>query len=703
MIFYEKDWLSYPEAIVDYQTSNESFLAICKTFHEMGVRNALFPLALMNPLLQGVDPFSDSLTDEQKAFIAIEVATNPWYYLREVAMLPSGGSDGIRIMANRAIIAQFWTYLQNIDVFTIQPRQTGKSVGMDLITILDTYFMSYNIDSVVMSKDRELIAKNVARLKKIRDLLPAYLLERSRKDKDIDSFLNYTALKNTVAFIPAQNDPVSAENAGRGFTTTKLKVDEFAHIKYVHKMLPAAAAGMNTAIDNARRAGVSYGRFFACTAGDLTLEHARYAYDTMQSGCPWTEQFYDLRDEKELREVIWKNTGLPNPLVTMQFTHRMLGISDEKMWENINAVKATDDEINKDFFLRWSKGGIGSIVDDRILADINSSVIHPKYVEMTEAGYVMKWYLEKQEIHAYMRDNQLVMGIDTSEQIGRDSTAFVMIDTKTLRVIATMSVGDANIINTTNFLANFLLKYPNVTAIIEKKSTGQTFTDTALIAMRLEGINPFKRFYNLIVDDRAKYQNEWAKLRRNQYLDPEEHRRLFGFTTTGKTREFLFSKILPDATERARHVIYDDSLSTQLSGLKVTRDGRIDHGSRGHDDVVIAWLLANWFIQYGRNLEYYGIDTRRIMMGVSKEGRQMTDEDMSHHLYLEEVKEQAEEILSQLKAHPHPTIADRLKLRLERFNDVLSKNGLTPMSLEGVIREKEDIRKANRVKRQYSL
>jgi len=38
-------------------------------------------LALVNPKLQGVDPYSSKLTVEEMAAVAIECKVNPWYFL----------------------------------------------------------------------------------------------------------------------------------------------------------------------------------------------------------------------------------------------------------------------------------------------------------------------------------------------------------------------------------------------------------------------------------------------------------------------------------------------------------------------------------------------------------------------------------------------------------------------------------------------
>jgi hypothetical protein len=82
MILFQRDWAKYPTAIIDINTPNKSFLRLATLYRSFGVKNHAFLLALVNPELQGVDPFNPALTDEQKAMIALEAMVNPWYYFR---------------------------------------------------------------------------------------------------------------------------------------------------------------------------------------------------------------------------------------------------------------------------------------------------------------------------------------------------------------------------------------------------------------------------------------------------------------------------------------------------------------------------------------------------------------------------------------------------------------------------------------------
>lgn len=140
MILFSSDWSRFPNAIPDYATKNTSFVYMAKVLHKMGVKNCLFHLSLLNPELQGVDPFDEeNLTDDQKQAILLECTYNPWYVFREIIRIPpKAGTKDIPFKINRANLALYWLFFNHIEVFLIMARQQGKALPLDtLIRIPD--------------------------------------------------------------------------------------------------------------------------------------------------------------------------------------------------------------------------------------------------------------------------------------------------------------------------------------------------------------------------------------------------------------------------------------------------------------------------------------------------------------------------------------------------------------------------------------
>src|SRR5690606_13874646 len=124
MILFLDDWKKYPRAIVDDRTSNRTFVELADKYAQMGLKNYFFHLALLQPELQGVDPFDPDLTVEQMAKINLEARYNPWYFYRECFRLPSQGGDvPDPLRANRGNIGAYWCYYNHVDTGLTQPRQ----------------------------------------------------------------------------------------------------------------------------------------------------------------------------------------------------------------------------------------------------------------------------------------------------------------------------------------------------------------------------------------------------------------------------------------------------------------------------------------------------------------------------------------------------------------------------------------------------
>ena len=201
---------------IDYNTKNDSFVRMSILLKRMGVKNHYFFLVLYDKTLLGVDPHSKDLTTEQKLRIMYECKINFWYWLREVVRIPVVGQEnGIRFTLHRGNLALYWSIMNDVDAGLIQPRQTGKTMGIQ--TIVD-YF--YNIwatalDIGMFTKDSTLVQDNVARLKGIRDGLPKWMVTKSTADGERKEGLYYAALKNSYKTFTSANDENGAYKLGR--------------------------------------------------------------------------------------------------------------------------------------------------------------------------------------------------------------------------------------------------------------------------------------------------------------------------------------------------------------------------------------------------------------------------------------------------------------------------------------------------------
>ena len=106
-------------------------------------------------------------------------------------------------------------------------------------------------------------------------------------------------------------------------------------------------------------------------------------------------------------------------------------------------------------------------------------------------------------------------------------------------------------------------------------------------------------------------------------------RKEFGFNTTtaATSRPFLYSRVLMTALKLAATRINDPQLIMELSGL-TTRNGRVDHSETGHDDTVISYLLACYFILFAENTKFYGIEIGEMLRSIDRtSGNAATEEE----------------------------------------------------------------------------
>lgn len=655
MILFKSDWDRYPSAIPDYNTSNKSFLELAALYKEMGYENHEFHLALMQPPLSGVDPYAEDLTRAQKDMIALETEYNAWYFLRELMRIPPvAGIDPVPFRANRANISLVWSFLNHIDYLLIQPRQTGKSVSTDSLTTWLYLCALHNARMLLITKDDSLRADNVARLRQMRMYLPKWLVMEDRTDANNTVMVTYNLRGNKYRTAVGQNSEDQALKVGRGATVPVVHVDEGPFISFIDITLPAALSAGNAARDEAKRNGLPYGTIYTTTAGKLDSRSGRYFHDeVLAPAAPWTEAYLDASGPEELRDIVLKAGSGRAPSIAGIFSHKQLGYSDEWLYGKMAETKSHGDAADRDYFNRWTSGGLSSPLPNSITSAILQSEMDPKHIEINKNGYLLKWYIEEHEIVDYMRNNHVAIGVDTSDAIGRDAIAIVFVNQSNMEVVAATSVNESWLPFVASWLADLMVKYANTTLVIEDKSSAQTFIDTAMIKLFKEGFCPLERIFNRLYQDSVQHSRAIEELKKVPFgrrtIDfYRQYRKYMGFMTTGDKRNLLYSTVLLNAAKTAGSSIRDRQLSSEIRSLE-TKNGRIDHSNKGHDDMVIAWLIANWFYLHGANLGWYGIDVSKFRVRVGQDGAISTPEDIAFRAKQEALKIQIEQLTEKLK------------------------------------------------------
>lgn len=714
MILHLSDWKRYPNAIVDTKTKNRSFVELADKYRTMGIENFFFHLALLQPELQGVDPFDPNLSVEVMTKIISECKHNPWYFYREIFRLPSQGSDiPDPLRANRGNIGTYWCYFNHIDTALIQPRQTGKSVGADGINTYVSQVAGRNATFSLITKDHDLRAKNVQRLKDMRDLLPPYLNPyRKKVDTDNQYGISVEMHGNVVTTGVAQNSEAQALNLGRGSTSESNQIDEVPFCKHINITIPAFLSSANAARENARKNGAFYGNIFTTTAGKLDTVEGKYAYDMFTGGMSFDERaLFDAGSEAAVHRVVEQNSKGDKPLVYICLSHRQLGYSDEWLYKKMAESNSKGDEADRDYMNRWTTGSLRSPLTQRILDAIRESKTNSEHLEISDNMYCINWYIPEREIESRLSTGKFVLGNDTSEAIGKDAITMVLQDSETLEIIFTVAISETNVYRFIEWFTSIMIKYPNIIAIPERKSVGVTLIDTLILKLVASNINPFKRVYNIIVEDGLhNTDEEFRFIHREPYTWPDyvidKYKNKFGFGTSGggrHSRDVLY-KTLTRAAEITATKLKDDKLCTEISQLVIKND-RIDHPSKGHDDTVVAWLLGVWMLLHSRNLDFYGITNpagRAIALDeIEKKAKIKTGWELAQENEQQSIKKQLQTMLVELEDCESQFRIEQLEAKIMSLSARLTTDTLESSTINSLIQGARESRERKLQERRY--
>jgi len=703
MILFKEDWRKYPTAIVDTKTNNKSFLRLASVYRVMGIDNHAFILALINPDLQGVDPFDPKLTLEQMAAIALECRENPWYFLREVARVPGEGtSKSVQFDANRANISVWWCFFNHITTFLIQPRQTGKSFAIDTLDVLLMNLLCHNTKINLLTKDEIVRRKNIQQIKDIASELPLYLQQRTKDDTNNTEEISIKSLGNKYTAHVPQASPKRAYNMGRGLVTSVVRIDEAPFQPNIAIALPALLAATGAAFDAAKKAGVPYGITLTTTAGKKDDKDGKYIFNLLSNSAVWDERFFDCANLAELEHFVKNNSRGGVCRINITMDHRQLGKTDEWLKDKIDTSTATGDDANRDYFNLWTSGSQTNPIPVYVLERITKSQFSPTYTDISiPDGYITRWYIPETEIFHRLATGKFVLGMDTSEASGGDDISLVIEDIETLEIIAVGTYNETNLITFSKWVCSILVSYPNITAIIERRSTGAMLLDYLLLMLPEHGIDPFQRLFNRVVNEYDEYPDRYREIKQPMNRRSKDiyvrYKKTFGFATAGvgyASRSELYSTTLQNAAKRSCDKIHDKPLIDQITGL-VNRNGRIDHEEGEHDDLVIGWLLGHWLLTQGKNLSYYGIDSKQIMVNVVSKSEE-TPLDKELRIEQQAIREQIELMYDQLSKETDEYVCLRLEHELRRLDKQIILESGEIYSLDTLIQQAYDNKRNKR-------
>lgn len=703
-VLFAEDYAKWPNFTIDTETKNKSFLRLSALYREMGVKNHAFPLLLLNKELKKVDPFAPNITKEEVAMVIQECKQNFWYYIREIARAPGlAGSDPRPFRANRGNIALYWLFFNHVLTILIQIRQSGKSFGMDTLNRYLLNVRCKDTDIILITKDEDLRSQNLARMKEIEDVLPFYLKLRTRNDLANTEELTIRALGNTYKGLLAQKSPKLALNLGRGLTSPIMQFDEGAFLFNVEISLPAALAAGAAARDIARLNDEPYGTIITTTAGRKDDRDGRFMYTMVEDSAIWNEKFLDAKNLEELEFMIRKASPKGDFMVNCTFSHKQLGLSDDWMKRTLEETRAKGADADRDFFNIWTSGTQltpFSVEDaDRIKAskkeDFFARISSPH-------GYVTRWYVGEDAIRQTLAKDSHVMSMDTSDAVGQDDIGMVLRNSRTGAVTACGNYNETNIISFCEWLVEWFVEFDNFVLIIERRSTGATICDYLILMLVAKGIDPFKRIYNKVVQEKEEYPDRFEEINKELWARPRDiyvkYKKHFGFATSGSgltSRNELYGTSLINAAKYTGDSVFDAKLIKQILGLEI-RNGRVDHAVGEHDDMAIAWVLSYWLLSRGKNLSFYGINPKEILANTTRKQVTLSPEETWRKQEQAMIRKEIEKIVEDLREERDDFVCRRLENKLRGLANRIILEDNETFSLDALMNSLHEERRFKR-------
>lgn len=704
MILFQEDWDKYPHAIVHYNTRNRTAVELALKLRMMGVENHLFFLALHDKDLEFVDPHDPNLSIEMMAKVGIECKINPWYFFREVARVPAvAGTAASIVRINRSNVALWWCFFCHIYIILTQPRQTGKSFNADLLMTELMNFLCNNTQINLMTKDDKLRGDNIKRLKDIYEELPAYLKFKTKEDANNTEEISIKALGNTYKTHVPQASPKRAYNLGRGMTTPIFQIDEAPFQPNIEIAMGSALMAMGAAIDAAKANNEPYGVILTTTAGKMDDKDGAFVYDLVQKSAPWTEKFYDCKNQEELEKTVRRHAPGGAFRVYACFSYKQLGKDDAWARDQLERASLSGDDANRDLFNIWTSGSQSSPLPTAILEAMRNSILDVALDKIyTIGGYMVRWYIDEEELEHVMRTRSVIAGMDTSDASGGDDIGLVFTDAETGAVLGAANFNETNLITFSSWLVWLLVNYEKVTLIPERRSTGSTIIDYLLLQLPGYGVDPFKRIFNWVINNPYEHKERFAEASLPMNRRPEDLyvrcKKYFGFSTsgTGQTaRSELYSTTLQDAARRFSTRVHDRTLVSQISGL-IKKNGRVDHAPGSHDDMVISWLLSHWMLTKAMNLQHYGINPRSVLTVVDTK-QELSDDERAQEYIQQQIRRRIDELGDLINACRDSALIERYENELRVLDSRLVLKEGENFSLDAFLQDIRESRSGGRI------
>ena len=598
--------------IIDWKTKNASFIELHNDLRRLGIKNNTFFLKLYDRDLQNIDPFSPALPLEMQIKVYLECVVNPWYYLREIARVPSpgkpiepGGGDQYQI--DRTNLATWYLFLHHIDTYASKPRQCGKTQDALHKVNYAYHFGSTSSSALLFNKDLALSKENLARMKDQRDLYPEYLQMRVAFDDEgntIKGMDNITSMKNpvtgcSVKVMPCATSKEAATRLGRGYTAPIILYDEFDFSPYIIDALYASAFAYSTASTNAIKSGSCSSRLLLSTPGDLSTRDGKAATDYIRGTKEtrgmfvWNDKYYDIPIGELRKEV---QSTRYNGVVFVEHSWQQLKKSMKWFEKQCNLVAYNQEIILREIQLQRLAGSNQSPFTREQQLYLSSHKRKPvEEVDVKAKDVISTVYLYEK----FDRRIPYIFGIDPSEGLSEDNNAMIVINPLTYKIAAEFKCPYISPKDFGAFIVSFMDRFcPNALLVVENnrgRSLLQYLTDSHY---RHRIWYDKDRLDKMLVEQTDRYGGTPTSTL---------HRKVQGFVTSTRSRNLLFTCLEEMVMENIDCIYSENLVNELLTLIRKPTTGKIEAAPGEHDDCVMAYLIGLYVYLNATNLSEFGI------------------------------------------------------------------------------------------------
>lgn len=313
-------------------TKNQSFIKVSEILKNNNIENNDFMLKTIDKSIIGVDPHDPNISLATKEKIIQECKSNPWYFFREVLMIPEPLCRKTNFKLHRGNLAMMWLFLNNINSFVYLPSVCGyKSMTGSALMV---YVLMFDRDSNITISSHA----NNSRISTMIDLLPNYftkhssdiIIARNTSDMSISNTVNNTRINQQLCHLKNGEEYFSV-----GDVNFLDDIDFVANFKTKYDNTINPASKIYTPICQ------YHVNISTSIPGNLDNNETKKVFSILQDCLKFDENFYDL-NIKDFKSYIAAKSPIRTVLVKMNY----LDIGKSVEWFNKMKNVLNEDDIS---------------------------------------------------------------------------------------------------------------------------------------------------------------------------------------------------------------------------------------------------------------------------------------------------------------------------------------------------------------------